>query len=504
MVNSPLGGRKYIKPFNSLELFNNSELLNTFLNYGMQDSIALYNALVNAQTKIFNDFKLDITSKNIVSTSSLAFNVLRSGFLKVEIPILNNAQDMFVRKGYFGGATDYYKKYVANAKYYDVNSLYPFAMLNDMPGKVIRYHRNLSGFKLSKFFGYALAEVHIPKTLVPLLPYKNHNGNTIFPTGKVIGVYFSEELKTLQAKGYSIILIKGYEFERISDMFTDFINHFYNLKKHAKGAERALAKLIMNSCYGNFGRKNDLLITKNVPDSELVNYISTHIVKNIITINDEWFTLLIRDNLPKDIVKELKITLDVEFKNYQHRVSNNVAIAAAVTSYARIHMMDFKLNNDVIYSDTDSVILGNSIDSTLIGPELGQMKDELNGGYMTECYVLGIKQYGYHYKADGVVNQCSVFAGVPRNSIPFEDFKQLASGQILHRNLPDRFIKSFNDLSINIIPASVTIQANPAKKLVGNIYLPPHIINLNHELDNRSFISKIVRKFKYFISKIGV
>ena len=101
----------------------------------MQDSVALYNALVNAQAKIFNDFKLDIISRNIVSTSSLAFNVFRSKFQRIDIPILNNAQDSFIRRGYFGGATDYYKKHITNAKYYDVNSLYPYSMMKDMrPG----------------------------------------------------------------------------------------------------------------------------------------------------------------------------------------------------------------------------------------------------------------------------------------------------------------------------------------------------------------------------------
>jgi len=94
-------------------------------------------------------------------------------FQKIEIPILNNAQDSFIRRGYYGGATDYYKKYAANAKYYDVNSLYPYSMMKDMPGKVIRYHNNLSRYKLSKYFGYALAEISIPNTLVPLLPYKS-------------------------------------------------------------------------------------------------------------------------------------------------------------------------------------------------------------------------------------------------------------------------------------------------------------------------------------------
>ena len=37
---------------------------------------------------------------------------------------------MFVRKSYFGGATDYYRGHGYNLKYYDVNSLYPFAMKN--------------------------------------------------------------------------------------------------------------------------------------------------------------------------------------------------------------------------------------------------------------------------------------------------------------------------------------------------------------------------------------
>lgn len=92
----------------------------------------------------------------------------------------------------------------------------------------------------------------------------------------------------------------------------------------------------------------------------------------------------------------------------------SIGLAAAITSYARIHMMDFKLNNDVIYSDTDSVILGNNIDSSLIGPELGQMKDELNGEYMSECYILGIKQYGYHYKFE---------KGLKDPNIPLETFE---------------------------------------------------------------------------------
>lgn len=238
------------------------------------------------------------------------------------------------------------------------------------------------------------------------------------------------------------------------------------MKKFAKGSERALAKLIMNSSYGNFGRKSELLVTRNTHRDNLDVYVLTSLVKNIIKINDDWYTVLMVNNLPTNIIKTLNLQLDTDIVNFESIVKANVSIAAAITAYARIHMMDFKLNNDVIYSDTDSVILGNTIDDSFIGPELGQMKDELNGGYMDECYVLGIKQYGYHYSSEKGRLECSIFAGVSRNSINFSDFCKLALGDTIFRKLSDRFTRNLGDLSITIKPASITVKAKTAKQLV--------------------------------------
>ena len=41
-------------------------------------------------------------------------------------------------KGISGGATDYYKMKAENIYYYDVNSLYPFAMMKPMPYELLR------------------------------------------------------------------------------------------------------------------------------------------------------------------------------------------------------------------------------------------------------------------------------------------------------------------------------------------------------------------------------
>ena len=48
-------------------------------------------------------------------------------------------------------------------------------------------------------------------------------------------------------------------------------------------------------------------------------------------------------------------------KNKHSFVKSNVGIASAVTAYARMHMIPFKLNNDVYYTDTDSLFLGNNL-----------------------------------------------------------------------------------------------------------------------------------------------
>jgi hypothetical protein len=172
---------KYKLEYNSIDMFNNHKLLEEFKMYAIQDSIALYNALLEAQNYYSNKYSIDITS--ILSASSLSLKIFRQHFLKHDIPILNSVQDNYIRKGYFGGATDIYRKYVENAHYYDVNSLYPYAMKNLMPFKVIKFHDNMNLIKLEDFFGFCLVRITSPKDIdYPLIPFK-HEGKTIFPLG---------------------------------------------------------------------------------------------------------------------------------------------------------------------------------------------------------------------------------------------------------------------------------------------------------------------------------
>jgi hypothetical protein len=463
---------EYKKEYNEFELFNNHQLLQEFKDYCLQDSQALYNTLLIAQDHYIKNYQIDITT--VVSTSSLSLKILRAKFLKECIPILKMSDDKFIRDSYFGGATDYYKKYGRNLKYYDVVSLYPSAMKKAMPHEIINRYSNMNNIKLDNFFGFCQAEIETPETLKPLLPCK-YKGKTIFPTGSWIGTYFSEELKAIVERGYKVKLIKGIEFSK-AYLFNDYVDHFFHQKYISTGAQRFISKMHLNQLYGIFGRRKEIITTVNVYNKDLFKLVASKIVKSIIEINEDISTVLIIDNIDNDIINKLNIKVDREFTSNFKLVKNNVAISSAVTAYGRINMMDFKLNFDVYYTDTDSVITGSELPKHLVGKELGQMKDELNGCVIKEAFIFDIKKYGYWYIDDNNRKiEKSVIAGVPRDSISFEDLRKLSKGELLFKELPIRFYKSFKDLNISIKPAQVTIQLTNEKKLVGNTYIPLHI-----------------------------
>jgi hypothetical protein len=125
----------YNSKFNSLELFNSPRTWGLFKKYALQDAIALYEALFIAQNFYFTKFGVDIES--IYSTATLSLKIFRTKFLDEDIFIFPQHIDLFIRQSYFGGGTDVYKPYGEELYYYDVNSLYPFAMLNPMPHDLI-------------------------------------------------------------------------------------------------------------------------------------------------------------------------------------------------------------------------------------------------------------------------------------------------------------------------------------------------------------------------------
>ena len=80
-----------------------------------------------------------------------------------------------------------------------------------------------------------------------MLPLK-YEGKTIYPTGTWTGTYFSEELKAVLALnlGYQFNIIEAHRYSK-GDIFTKFVNHFYDIKRNSTGSKKFLAKLCLNS-----------------------------------------------------------------------------------------------------------------------------------------------------------------------------------------------------------------------------------------------------------------
>jgi hypothetical protein len=268
--------------------------------------------------------------------------------------------------------------------------------------------------------------------LKPVLPF-HLNGKTIYPVGTWKGVYFSEELKGVVKLGYQVTLIRGYEFTKI-DLFTKYVETFYEIKRTSTGSEKAIAKLLLNNLYGYFGRKQISIQTQNVKNDNLKPILLTRVVKSIMSINKDFSTVLSYSNVNYKLLSKLNNELNNNIENIISPIKSNVAIAAAVTAYARIVMIPYKLDPNTLYTDTDSIFTAAPIDSTLLGDQLGQMKDEMNGVVIQEALFLGPKKYCYWY-IDEVGNKVekSIFAGVPRNSLTFEEIKNIFFCFIVNR-----------------------------------------------------------------------
>jgi DNA polymerase type B, organellar and viral len=343
-----------IKFINSHRIFpiTELELVNLF------NGKDLYDALLKAQSIYFNKYNVDITT--IVSTGSLAFKLFRINFLLKynSIPILDKYIDSIIRKSYFGGGVHVFKlnKIIKNVYHYDINSLYPFAMLSAMPFKYLRTFIPNTKFKINNnFFGFIKVEVTISNKCKKILLPHRIDDKIIHEPGTFIGIYFSEELKLyLKNPYYQFKYLECYEFTKFYP-FKDYVNTFYKIKSNSSGVDKAIAKLLLNNLYGFFGRSYRLIKTFKINNDEINTFMSNYEsdIINIEEYND--YSLIKLTDL-----------------NDSYQIKSNVAIASAITSYARIIMHPYLLLSNIIYSDTDSIFTIKPLDPKLINKSIGK------------------------------------------------------------------------------------------------------------------------------------
>lgn len=184
-------------------------------------------------------------------------------------------------------------------------------------------------------------------------------------------------------------MISGFEFSK-ADLFSKYVDTFYKIKSTSSGASKFIAKLHLNSLYGIFGRKLQTNSVVVLHKNDLPEFLVTNLVSTIIEISDDFIAVKIGNNHRSDILTELNSQFTIIGAPYGSDkqqgtppyggVKSNVAIASAITSYARIHMIPYKLLQGTAYSDTDSIFTTEKLPDHLIGDSLGLMKDETRTG----------------------------------------------------------------------------------------------------------------------------
>lgn len=182
--------------------------------------------------------------------------------------------DKFIRNSYKGGFTYvnpmFANKVVGKGIVLDVNSLYPYVMWNvDNPypyGEPIYYkgpYQPDDDYPL--YVQRIMVNMKLKRKHIPTIQIKNSYSGFI-PTeyitstkDEVIELTLTcVDLKLLfdQYDIIDIAYIDGYKFKAMSGMFTDYINHWTQIKVQAtidgNLALRTVAKLMLNNLYGKF------------------------------------------------------------------------------------------------------------------------------------------------------------------------------------------------------------------------------------------------------------
>jgi len=401
------------------------------IKYLKNDLDGLHQILVKANKSLFLNYGLDIT--NSLTISSLAMSLYHSKYyIKANIPLIKNTQIYRdIKSAYYGGITEVYRPYGENLYYYDVNSLYPFAALNYMPGvECYREDYINDNVNITNLFGFYECEIICKDNYLGLLPVRDHTG-LVFPVGKWKGWYFSEELKFAYENGYNIKVLNGYSFNRESDVFTSYINDVYKHKANSKTkTEKAIAKSLLNNLLGRFGISLEKP-TVVIVNAKTFNEMSCRYkINSYIELSDNKYMVSYIPTLDHDVITSHNLSVTKLVSKYGDKESTShnstsVAISAAVNAYARIHITRIKLlilksGGKIYYSDTDSIVTDLKLPDTMVNKnELGKLKLEFE---VSKGIFISGKSYALITKDGQLVNK---YKGIKSSSLKWEDYLNL-------------------------------------------------------------------------------
>lgn len=213
--------------------------------YNMHDCLGLYELL---------EYFFGIWGVCSETLPAHTMKVWRAFYQDRAIPIPHRDVEDDCRRCYFGGRTEVFRYDEADVRKYDVNSLYPRAMIEPVPVEYIARSRELPDD--DRRIGFYHAEVEYPEDVyVPCLPYKMEK--LFFPVGRFDCYCTSMELRQAIEDGAKVSIKRGILFLAEPILAPYILDlHAQKQKAEAEGhmGARYVYKIMMNSFYGKFGQ----------------------------------------------------------------------------------------------------------------------------------------------------------------------------------------------------------------------------------------------------------
>lgn len=282
-----------------------------------------------------------------------SFEGFKHRFLQSWVLVHNNEDAYHLeREAYKGGRTEcFFIGEMSGERFsmIDVNSMYPFVMKKfKYPRMLCFFSRNVSVSQLrgllKDYLCIAKVRIKISSPCIAL-----HRARTIFPVGTFTVSLTTPELKWVLRHGEILEVFEVSCYDS-ADLFTSYVDYFYNLKNEAKssgdGISYLIAKLFMNSLYGKFGQKSSLVEEVGKYKGDF-NKMCTEVDEQGNVCNTAYIS---------GKIWRISEAVGESFDSFP-------AIAAHVTAYARMYMHELIMRvgyDRVFYCDTDSLLVRSS------------------------------------------------------------------------------------------------------------------------------------------------
>lgn len=351
-----------------------------------------------------------------VTIGSTAMRIFRT--IGVTTPIVTPHDEKlkaFLRRGYTGGRVEVFERGEhQGVNVYDINSLYPSAMLSaDVPTS----DRTIVASEFDPS-GEGVYEIEFTQENRSIPACLTWGGKGIYSGS---GVWYSPEIRLAIQHGVSIRVLNGYRFLDCGKLFDSYVNKLYTLRLQDKAGPLGLmCKFLLNSLYGKFAQKSEREMLCQFSD--------------------------MRD-IPGRYLPEDSEAPQIEVINREHGIYSipvkteasfeHVGIAGIITSESRRLLYDGLLaansgSNRLLYCDTDSVHMVGRLPDEIVSPShLGRFKHEFKGSGVycgKKLYGLRDGNGGEKVRAKGV----SV-GGSNGCKLSYADLCSIAAGESVQR-----------------------------------------------------------------------